>query len=295
VALLGSASGSIEPLLTTRTLRDEGSAPKLGATRSMGSMGWVLGLALGACSVALTAHPSFVFHIAGLAAVTAPSGLTRAASRSEGRGSRDRATSARPPLREALGVLSVTFPYILCTATLVYFTAGWAHTTLDAGPFLAVAPLALSAALELPAFVLVDRLARRLSPRVLAGVAYAPFGLACLGLSLHPTRAMLFGGQPLVALSFALWFVGQSRLTNECVDRARLASALTLVSSLGRGVAGPVSGIVGGAVAGAAGYPALFASMSALSALGLVRTLVLPLSGRRREQAPARRATREGH
>jgi predicted MFS family arabinose efflux permease len=142
-----------------------------------------------------------------------------------------------------------------------------------------VAPLALSAALELPAFVLVDRLAGRLSPRLLAGSAYAPFGLACLGLSLHPTRAMLFSGQPLVALSFALWFVGQSRLMAQRVDRAQLASALTLVSTLGRGVAGPLSGIVGGALASAAGYPTLFAAMAALSVLGLARALLLRGSG----------------
>jgi MFS family permease len=299
VALLGSASGSLEPLLTTQTLSNQTAAAKLGATRSMGSLGWVLGLGLGGSVVSLSSHSPFAFLVAGVAALTAPTAGPRAAAHRVNPTAETEAgptaelepraatVSPRPPLREVLGVLSVTFPYILGTATMVYFTGGWAHRSLGTGPLLSVAPLALSAALEIPAFVLVDRLASRLTPRLLAGSAYLPFGLACLGLTLHPTRGMLFGVQTLVALSFALWFVGQSRLTAERVDRAQLASALTLVSTLGRGVAGPLSGIVGGVLASAGGYRWLFAAMVILSVVGLVRALAMRTGSDRRARKKA--------
>ena len=56
----------------------------------------------------------------------------------------------RLPVRAVLGVLVVTFPISLTMSTLVQFTAGWAHQELSAGPFLALAPIALSPLLELP-------------------------------------------------------------------------------------------------------------------------------------------------
>jgi len=49
-----------------------------------------------------------------------------------------------------------------------------------------------------------------------------------------------------VAVSFTLWFVGQSRLMAARVPVDQLASALTLLSTLGRGIAGPLAGIAGG-------------------------------------------------
>lgn len=269
VALLGSSSGSIEALLTTRALRSPATAARLGTTRSLGSVGWILGLAFGGVLLTVTQESALVFLVAGLAALTAP---TPRGTRAADRGARP--PRPRPPLRAVLQVLSITFPVPLCMAALIFFTAGWAREDLGAGPLLAVAPLAFSAALELPAFVAIDRFAGRLGSRWLCALAFPPLAAASLALALLPGRAMLFAVQPLVALSFTLWFVGQSRLMAELVPVDRLASGLTLLSTLGRGAAGPLAGIAGGAVAAAGGYEALFLSMAGLCSLGFVRALL---------------------
>lgn len=275
VALLGAASGSLEPLLTARALRNPMTAKSLGAVRSVGSIGWILGLVLGGMLLTFVSQqPALIFVLAGAAALSAPvlpGG--KPAIRIESQPLPQ--TSRGLPLRAVLGVLSMTFPIPLCTAALVFFTAGWARSDLGAGPLLAVGPLALSAALELPAFLMVDRLARRVSSTWLCAAAFVPLGLATLLLAVFPGEVTIFAVQPLVAATFALWFVGQSRLMSERVPPYRLASALTLLSTLGRGIAGPIAGIAGGALAATAGYPALFLSMSLLCALGLLR-IALP-------------------
>ena len=275
VAVLGSASGSLEALLTTHTLRDPRTAARLGATRSLGSVGWILGLLLGGLLLTVADHAALVFLLAGVAALTAPT-----QPRPEREQELEHPTGKkRPllPLREVLYVLSITFPLPLSTASLTFFTAGWARDDLGAGPLVAVGPLALSAALELPAFLLVDRLARRVSAGWLCALAFPPLGLAALTLSELPSREALFAVQPLVAMSFTLWFVGQSRLMAARVPIGQLASALTLLSTLGRGIAGPLAGIAGGALAAAGGYSALFLAMAVLCALGFLRALPVAL------------------
>jgi hypothetical protein len=275
VAVLGSASGSIEALLTTHTLRDPRTATKLGATRSLGSVGWILGLFMGGVLLTVSGHPALVFLLAGAAALTAPAPRRRddAPQIQVAKGEKH----SLLPLREVLFVLSVTFPLPLCTAALTFFTAGWARDDLGAGPLVAVGPLAFAAALELPAFLAIDRLARRVSAGWLCALAFPPLGLAVLTLSLLPSRGVLFAVQPLVAISFTLWFVGQSRLMAERVPVGQLASALTLLSTLGRGIAGPLAGIAGGALAAAGGYSALFLAMAGMCALGFLRALPVAL------------------
>lgn len=277
VVLVGSASGSLEPLLTTGALRNARTAYHLGATRSLGSVGWICGLGIGGALLTVTDQTALVFLLAGVLAISAP--LVPAVSgpsRVESGPTLGAPRPGRPPIRAVLGVLSLTFPVSLCMSALVFFTAGWAHSDLGAGPLLAVGPLALSALLELPAFVVVDRLSRSIAPRSLCGMAFPPLAVACLALGVAPGTAIMFGVQPLVALSLALWFVGQSRLTAERVDLRQLAIAMTLVSTLGRGLAGPLAGIGGGAIAAAGGYDALFFTMAALCALGFARVF-LPL------------------
>ena len=280
VALLGAASGSLEPLLTSRALKGTKNGRGLGAVRGLGSIGWILGLGAGGLLLTVASQqPALIFVLAGVAALSAPvSPRDGPAPRS--RPQQPRPTAQRPPLRAVLGVLSITFPIPVCTASLVFFTAGWARSDLGAGPLLAVGPLALSAALELPAFLAVDRLARRVSSLWLCGAAFPPLALASILLALFPDTVMVFSVQPLVAIAFALWFVGHSRLISERVPHHRLGSAITMVSTLGRGIAGPIAGIAGGAIAAAAGYPALFLSMSILCLFGLLR-VALPALLRR--------------
>ena len=272
IALLGSASGSIEALLTSRTLKDPRTAARLGTTRSLGSLGWILGLGLGGVLLTFTPYSALVFAVAGVAALSAPT-PPRAPRQKATRGA-EVSLRPRPPLAAVASVLSVTLPLPLCTAALIFFTAGWAREDLGAGPLVAVGPLAFSAALELPAFVLIDRFARRLSASWLCALAFPPLAVATLLLGLVPGRGVLFAVQPLVAASFTFWFVGQSRLMAERVRPEQLASGLTLLSTVGRGIAGPVAGIAGGAIAAAGGYSALFFTMAGICSLGFLRALV---------------------
>jgi len=270
IGLLGSASGSIEPLLTSRMLKDPRTAVRLGTTRSLGSAGWVLGLGLGGLLLTVSDRSQLVFLLAAVAALTTPRpSRTRAATVPAQRS----VQRPRPPLRAVLWVLSLTFPIPLCMAALVYFTAGWARD-LGAGPLVAVGPLAFAASLELPAFVVVDRLARRLPPISLCALAFPPLGAASLTLALLPSQGALYAVQPLVAMSFTLWFVSQSQLVAARVRPAELASGLALASTLGRGVAGPLAGIAGGTLAAVGGYPSLFLALAVTCVLGFCRVLL---------------------
>jgi len=248
--------------------------PRLGRVRASGSLGWVLGLALAATVLTLwPAHAEWVWIAAAVTAVAAPASW----------GTRDRTgedaalepgtpslTRPRPPLRAVLGVLVVAFPTSMALSVLVQFTAGWAHQQLSAGPFLALSPIALSAALELPVFPLVDRLVGRLSPLLITVLAAPPLAVAVAVLALAPSSGSMLGVQPLIALSFSLMFVGQSRMLSAAAPADRQASAQTLGSALINGGGQLLGGIVGGRLADAFGYGGLFGSLVALTVAGTV-------------------------
>jgi predicted MFS family arabinose efflux permease len=264
--LFGATRGSLDALLATRVLADDTHRSRLGRVRSYGSVGWVLGLVLAATVLTLApAHAEWVLVAAAVTAVTAPwhwgdhAPAPVAPEAPPGRGL---------PLREVLGVLALTFTTPLATAGLVQFTAGWAHAELSAGPFLALAPIALSAALELPAFRWVDHLARARTPLLLAVLAGPPLAVATGLLALFPSGVTVLAVQPLVAASFAFWYVGQSRMLARAVGADRQASAQTLGSALSVGCGGLLAGVVGGHVADSVGYGGLFASLAAVAAAG---------------------------
>lgn len=262
-ALFGAAQGPLDALLTTRVLESGQHGPRLGGLRAFGSLGWVAGL--GVAAAALTAwadHPAWVLLAAAVLALTAPRCWgTRT------RGPRARGRTALP-LRAVLGVLAFTFPSAVVVSGVVQFTAGWAREVLAAGPFLALTPIALCAALEVPAFWWVDRLAGRRSPLFLAVLACPPLALATAALAVLPSSAMMLGVQPLVAMSFALWFVGQSRMLAAAVDPGEQATAQTLGSSLSFGCASLLAGAGGGRLADAAGYGAFFGALGAVALTG---------------------------
>jgi PPP family 3-phenylpropionic acid transporter len=281
LAAFGAAEGPLDAFLTTRILASGAHGRRLGRIRAFGSVGWVVGLALAATVLTLwPGHGEWVLLTAAVLAITAP--------RSWGRRTRPRADAGRPhsahgplPLRPVLRVLAVTFPTSVAMSSVVQFTAGWAHQELSAGPFLALAPIALSAALELPAFPWVDRLASRHPARVLAMLAGPPLAVATGALALAPSRATMLGAQPLVAVSFALWFVGQSRLLAEAVPAHRQASGQTLGAALSSGAGSLLAGVLGGQLAERFGYAALFAALAALSLTGVAFGLLRSLRGLR--------------
>jgi len=283
LALLGAAQGPLNALLTTRVLESGAHGSRLGRIRAFGSLGWVVGLALAAAALTLWPHHAeWVLFTAALLAVTAPSSFgARVRTRADAGAGPRRSTL---PVRAVLGVVVFTFTTSLTMSSLVQFTAGWAHTQLSAGPFLALTPIALSAALELPAFSLVDRLALRFRPLVLAVLACPPLAVATGALALFPSTAVMIGVQPLIAASFALWFVGQSRMLSEAVPSHQQASAQTLGSALSTGCAGLLAGAVGGHIADRLGYGGLFGTLAALSLAGAVAGGVAVARGARARQ-----------
>lgn len=281
LALFGIAEGPLDALLTTRVLASGLHGSRLGRVRSFGSLGWVVGLGLAATSLSLWPdHAEWVWVVAAVTAVTAPRYWGDRSTRpgpdaaAAGRG--------RLPLGPVLRVLVVTFPTAMAMSALVQFTAGWAHQDLSAGPFLALAPIALSAALELPVFPWVDRLVRTRPPLVAAVMAGPFLALATALLALFPSSGTMLGVQPLIAVSFSLWFVGQSRMLALAVPAGRQASAQTLGAALSGGVGGLLAGVVGGHLADSVGYRGLFASLAVLTIAGSVVGLVAAARARRR-------------
>jgi PPP family 3-phenylpropionic acid transporter len=288
LALFGVAEGPLDPLLTTRVLASGLHGSRLGRVRSFGSLGWVVGLGLAATTLSLWPdHAEWVWFVAAATAVTAPRswgersghpGGPPADPPDGGRG--------RLPVAAVLRVLAVTFPTSMAMSALVQFTAGWAHQELSAGPFLALAPIALSAALELPVFPWVDRLVRTRPPLVAAVLAGPPLAVATGLLAVFPSSATMLAVQPLIAVSFALWFVGQSRMLALAVPAERQASAQTLGAALSGGVGGLLAGVVGGHLADSAGYRGLFASLVVVTVAGTAVGLVAVARRRRRGRGP---------
>ena len=287
LALFGVADGPLDALLTTRILASGLHGSRLGRVRSFGSLGWVVGLGLAATVLALwPSHAEWVWLVAAITAATAPRswGERRPAA---GEPTRDVAPRSRRglPIGPVLRVLAVTFPTSVAMSALVQFSAGWAHQELSAGPFLALAPIALSAALELPVFPWVDRLVHTRPALVAAVLAGPPLAIATAVLALFPSSAVMIAIQPLIAVSFALSFVGQSRMLAQSVPEDRQASAQTLGAALSGGVGGLLAGVVGGHLADSVGYDGLFATLAAVSLAGTAVGMVALGRSRARRSA----------
>jgi PPP family 3-phenylpropionic acid transporter len=270
LALFGAGEGPLDALLTTRVLASAHHGGRLGQMRSFGSIGWVLGLGIAATVLSLRPdHPGWTWLAAAAVAVTAPRVAGRGQTADRPRPPED-PPAVRLPLGRVLAVVGLVFPSALAMSGLIQFTAGWAHTELSAGPFLAVAPIALSAVLELPVFPWVDRLVATRSPLAVTVLAGPPLALATVLLAVWPSSVTMLAVQPLVAVSFALGFMGQSRLLAQAVPAARQGSAQTLGSALSLGCGGLLAGIVGGRLAQAFGYQTLFVWLAAVALAGTV-------------------------
>jgi hypothetical protein len=298
LAAFGAAEGPLDAFLTTRILGSVRHAARLGSIRAFGSVGWVAGLMIAAAVLtAWPQHAQWVLYAAALLAITAPSswgrrsrvGPPEPAGRAPHRAHR---APGSLPLRSVLGVLVFTFPTSLVMSSVVQFTAGWARQMLGAGPFLALAPIAVSAALELRLFPVVDRLAERLPARVLAVLAGPPLAVATAVLGLAPSTVTVLLVQPLVAASFCLWFLGQSRMLAEAVPTGQQGAGQTLGAALSSGASSLLAGVVGGHVADALGYGGLFASLAGVSFAGATLGLALTLSSRRRDVIASARVIR---
>lgn len=276
LALYGASRGPLEALLATRVLAGTRHRHRFGRVRSFGSLGWILGLLVAASVLTATPrHAELVFVAAGVIAASTPFNWGESRSRPSRAADAPGSVHAHHlPLREVLGVLAISGWTAIAMAGLVQFTAGWAHSALGAGPFLALAPIAVSAALELPAFRAVDHLARARRPVVIAMLAGPCLAPATLLLAAIPSPVALIAVQPLVATSFALWYIGQARLLAQAVEPDRLATAQTLGFALSVGGGGLFAGVVGGRIADTFGYRGLFASLAAVTLAGTVVALI---------------------
>ena len=269
LAAYGAASSPLEPLLTAAALRLGGSKAQLGNVRAMGSVGWIVGLLAGGLVLDLAGQSALVFLVAA--------GLMASGPRL-GEGARVAVGSAGGvPVRPVLGVMALTFPLPFCMSIFVVFTAGWVHRDLGLGAVAATSALMLSAALEIPAFLVIDRIGRRVMPMALIAGAFLPLAAAWTTVSFARSLPALLAVQPLIAVSFALWFVGQASAIAERVPRARLASAQTLAAVVTQGFVRPAAGLIGGAIAARAGFGALFATLAAVSLIGGVSPLIAAL------------------
>lgn len=272
--LFGATSGSLEPLFTSATLKDPRAAPFLGRVRSAGSIGWIIGLGIGGLALSIFPEGGIVLVLAAVALISAPQPRTRRPAAPAS------VSIAGPvPWRAIVLTLSVTLPIPIATSSFVYFTAGWAGTELGVGPLLAVLPLALAAALELPAFRIADRLATRLAPLDLVLWAYPPIILSAALVALVPGLVTLILVQVVVAVGFTLWYVGQSRLLAQLAPPEQMASAQTVAANLGRGIAGPIAGLLGGLFASAFGYAGMFGAIAVIGVLGAVRVIAARQGG----------------
>jgi MFS family permease len=284
LTLYGIGQGPLDALLTTRVLADRSLAHRLGALRSLGSLGWVVGLAVAATVLTLWPdHSEWVLVAAAIAAVTAPRSWGRRAAPAD-HGPGPVPAPGGLPLRAVTRVLALTASTPIVIWALVQFTAGWAHQELSAGPFLALAPIALSAALELPAFPWVDRLARGRSPLFLTALAGPPLAASTALLAVFPSRVTMLAVQPMVAVSFSLWYVAQSRMLAASVPAHQQATAQTLGSALSTGCSSLLAGVVGGQLANAVGYGGLFATLAAVALAGTTAAALALARCRRRAQ-----------
>jgi MFS family permease len=99
-------------------------------------------------------------------------------------------------------------------------------------------------------------------------LAGPPLAVATAVLALFPSSASMLAVQPLIAISFSMLFVGQSRLLAAAVPSGLQASAQTLGSALTGGVGGLIAGVVGGRVADSLGYGGLFGCLVVLATAG---------------------------
>lgn len=269
LAAYGAASSPLEPLLTAAALRLRGSKEQLGNVRAMGSVGWIIGLLAGGLVLDLAGHSALVFLVAA--------GLMTSGPRPEPGARVAVASAGGMPVRPVLRVMALTFPLPFCMSTFVIFTAGWVHGDLGLGAVAATSALMLSAALEVPAFLLIDRIGRRVTPTALIATAFLPLCVAWTAVTFASSLPALLAVQPLVAVSFALWFVGQASAIAERVPPERLASAQTLAAVVTQGVVRPAAGLIGGAIAAQAGFGAIFATLAVVSLLGSVAPIVSAL------------------
>lgn len=279
LAGVGFFSGALESLVTAAVARAR-QLHALGSLRTAGSWGWIVGLV--AATAALSA--GLGGGVFALGAVAAGVGLPFAALLGPAARSLSVPGSALPPptinrLLPLAGILLLGLPIPVATFTLMYFITGWVRTSWGSEPVIAVLPLILAAALEVPALLVADRLIRLVSPLTAIRVALFLLVLAWTGVATWPTLHMVLLVQPVVALMTACWLVGQAHAVAGSAAGATVGRDLALAAAAAKGGSAVLAGLGGGLVSQQFGIEAVFALEAALAAVALAAGLTFRARG----------------
>jgi hypothetical protein len=267
VAAFGLGSGALEPLATSNSYRILGAKAPIGQLRRAGSIGWIAGLAMAALTATIWRGGPFIvaavvaFLVAGVARPTRASPP-------------DRLGASGSSLRSVVRLVTSTLAMPTSLFVLTLFTGVFAQRESDS-PWGVALPLMLLALLEVPALTAAHHLhVRHGSERLLVFahlLASAAFAIAAARTNLIGLVAI----QPLLALAFACWFVGQTSLIADLAGRA-LGLSQSLAAVATKGVAGMLVGVFGGRIIDNYGFVWLFTAVSlALLIGGWVNRLVV--------------------
>lgn len=159
---------------------------------------------------------------------------------------------------------------------LTLFTGVFAQHE-NTSPWGVALPLMLLAVLELPALTAAHHLHVRHGSKQVLLFAHL---LASAAFAIAATQTNLVGLlviQPLLALAFACWFVGQTSLIAELAGGA-LGLGQSLAAVATKGVAGMLVGIFGGRIIDNYGFTWLFTAVSLALLVGAVASRLVVTS-----------------
>lgn len=293
LAVLGAPAGVGNSLLFAHLRHSGSTATSVIDVRAITSFAWVAGPPLATLVMTAFGDRAVLAVLAGVAALTVGVAAVMVAGRRREQRDRETQSGEKPPATEAVRprpaptrfVLTVVVAIFVClqAANIAAVTVMSLFVSRTVGIDLVWAGVALgvAAGLEIPALLLVGRLAQRWSHlRLLvlgcvAGVAYYAVMTQVHG------PVLLLSAQLLNACFFATVVGVGLTLFQELIPRPGLASGLfTNTRRLAAVVAGPV--IAAGA-ATSAGYRGVLVVCLGLTVLGLAGVLAL---SRRRDRRP---------
>lgn len=286
LALLGGPAAGGVPLLFAQLRKAGGSPADVVRARALFSLAWVGGPPLATFVIAAFGARAELGVILAIALLNVCTGLLML--RSQRRADAVRGAEAAEDLGEEMVALSrgrvavIVLAFVVLQASnhaAVSSMSLFATKSLGLGVEWAGITLGVSAALEIPALLVVARLTERFSSAVLViqGCLVGTVYFLCMAfLVSDPVALVAF--QVLNAWFFAsLEGVGLS-LFLQIIPKPGLASSLfTNTVRLGGVVAGPIIGIAG---ASALGYRGVFAASSGLTALGILLVVVIAVQAR---------------
>lgn len=265
LVVFGFSAGGVEPLLSARLQRARRLAGYSGI-RVFGSIGWIAGLAMATIAFGIAA-PAAAFAVA--AACFAALALSRT----------DATTAARrtqvPPSGRIVLFVIIGLPVPVSAFVLTLFSSTAAAELGLVVPSLPFVTLMALAVFEVPAFLIVHALRRRLTPIAAYAASLTALVAAWMLIVVSSEPLVRGAGIAVYALAVAFWASAQvtmvASLASEAVAALRQATAASLAKALSAALGGPVMGaLIDAAGAGAAAWSLGCAGLVSLAALAVV-------------------------